>query len=83
MEIQRHILVLYKNVCCRYSLEPYHKGTSFDHLLYLSPLGENLSSGFPTRLDINQAVQPRKMAIGLKFWILEVEGLYYLCSEKQ
>ena len=35
---------------------------------------ENLSSGFPTR----QAVQPQKMARGLKFWIKEVEGLYYL-----
>ena len=27
------------------------------------------------------AVQPHKMATGLKFRIKEVEGLYYLCSE--
>ena len=32
---------------------------------------------------INQAVQLKKMARGLKFWILEVEGLYYLCSENK
>ena len=43
----------------------------------------NQSSGFPTRFHTNQAVQPHKMARGLKFWILEVEGLYYLCSENK
>ena len=31
---------------------------------------------FRTWSDTNQAVQPQKMAIGLK-----VEGLYYLCSD--
>ena len=36
---------------------------------------ENLSSGFPTRSDTNRAVQPQKMARGLEFPILEVEGL--------
>ena len=36
---------------------------------------------FPTRSDTNQAVQPKKMARGLKCRIYEVEGLYYLCSE--
>ena len=30
---------------------------------------ENLSSGFPTRSDTNLAVQPQKMATGLKFQI--------------
>ena len=30
---------------------------------------ENLSFGFPTRSDINWAVQPQKMARGWKFWI--------------
>ena len=30
---------------------------------------ENLSSGFPTRLDTNWAVLPQKMASGLKCWI--------------
>ena len=29
----------------------------------------------------NRAVQPWKMARGLKFLILEVDCLYYLCSE--
>ena len=44
---------------------------------------ENLSLGFPSRSDTNRAVQPQKMARGLKFWILEVERLYYLCSENK
>ena len=35
---------------------------------------------FLTRGDTNQAVQPMKMARGWKFWIKDVEGLYYLCS---
>ena len=34
-------------------------------------------SAFPTRSDTNQAVQPHKIARGLKFRIKEVEGLYY------
>ena len=42
---------------------------------------ENRSSGFPTRSDTNRAVQPQKMARGLKFRIKKVEGLYYLCGE--
>ena len=29
----------------------------------------------------NQAIQPEKMARGLKFQIQKVEGLYYLCSK--
>ena len=33
-----------------------------------------------TRSDTNWPVQPQKMARGLKFRILEVEGLYYRCS---
>ena len=33
----------------------------------------------------NRAAKPQKMARGLIFWILEVEGLYYLhvCSAKK
>ena len=50
---------------------------------YFTVLGENLSSGFPTRSDTNPAVQPQKMARGLKFWIYEAEGLYYLCSKNK
>ena len=38
---------------------------------------------FPTRSDINQAVQLQKMDRGLKFQIEKVEGLYYLCSENK
>ena len=30
---------------------------------------ENRSSGFPTTSDTNWAVQPQKIARGLKFWI--------------
>ena len=30
--------------------------------------------------DTNRAVQPQKMARGLKFRIKKEEGLYYLCS---
>ena len=63
---------------------PYHKhtGLPFLYILYIiimhfvayaktkrgtSP--ENQSLGFPTRSDINRAVQPRKKARGLKFRI--------------
>ena len=38
---------------------------------------ENLS----TRYDTNWAVQPLKLARGLKFRIYKVEVLYYVCSE--
>ena len=46
-------------------------------------LWENRSSGFPTRSDTNQAVQPQKMATGLKFRIKGEAGLYYPCSENE
>ena len=49
------------------------KGTDFYILICLKryePYHEkNLSSGFPTRIDTNRAVQLQKMARGLKFWI--------------
>ena len=41
------------------------------------------SSRFSTRSDTNWAVQPQKMARGLKFWILVEEGLLYLCSKNK
>ena len=44
---------------------------------------DKLSSGFPTRSDTNRAVQPQKMAIGLKFQIQKVGGFHYLCSENK
>ena len=38
---------------------------------------------FPTWFDTNQAVQPHKMARGLKFRKYEVGVLYYRCSENK
>ena len=38
---------------------------------------------FPNRFDTNRAVQAQKMARSLKFWIKEVEELYYSCSENK
>ena len=38
---------------------------------------------FATWSDTNQAVQPQKMASGLKFRIEKVEGLHYLCSKNK
>ena len=46
-------------------------------------LRENRSSGFPTRSDTNQAVQPRKIARGLQKSDLGSKGLYYPCSENK
>ena len=43
----------------------------------------NLSSGFPTRSDTNQAVQTQKMARGLKFRIKKVKGFHNLCRENK
>ena len=42
-----------------------------------------LSSAFSTRYDTNRAVQPKEMARDLNFWIEEIEGSYYLCSENK
>ena len=39
--------------------------------------------GFRPGPTKNQAVQPQKMAIGLKFRIKEVESLYDLCSQNR
>ena len=38
---------------------------------------------FPTWSDTNRAVQPQKMARGLKFRIYVVEEVYYPCSENK
>ena len=38
---------------------------------------------FPTWSDTDQDEQLQKMARGLKFHIMEVEGLHYLCSENK
>ena len=42
-----------------------------------------MSSGFLTRSVTDRAVQPQKMARGLKFQIKKVKGLYYLCMENK
>ena len=46
-------------------------------------LNEKPVFGFPTRSDTNQAVDPEKMARGLKFQIYIEEGLYYPCRENK
>ena len=46
-------------------------------------LQENLFWGFWTRSDTNRAIQPQKMARGLKFRIEEEEGFYYLRSKNK
>ena len=38
---------------------------------------------FPTRSDRKRAVQPQKIARGMPFFIKEVEGLFYPCSENK
>ena len=36
--------------------------------------------GIPIGYDTNRNVQLQKMAMNFKFWSLELERLYYLCS---
>ena len=55
---------------------------SMSYLIWASTW-ENRSSGVPTRSNTNRAVQLLNMARGLKFWIYEVEGLYYPCSKNK
>ena len=50
---------------------------------YMSLVVRNRSWGLPTRSDTNRAVQPQKMAIGLKFRIYIEEGSLYPCSENK
>ena len=40
-------------------------------------------SMFPTRSYINRAVQPQKIARGLKVQVWKVEKLFYRCSENK
>ena len=58
-----------------------------DHLSYhmsnMSRITRNLSLRFLTRSDTNWAVQPQKMARGLKFQTWEEEGLYFLDIAKK
>ena len=54
-----------------------------NHGLIWVPSRENLSSGFATRYDSNRPAQPHRLATVLRFWIQQVDLLYYLCSEQQ
>ena len=49
----------------------------------MSLVEKNWSSWFPTRSHTNRAVQPQKMARGLKFRILIEEELHYPCEENK
>ena len=74
-------LALYSPVCVGPGRKPrrpvfsqrgsYVSYTFIDPVLHVpyEPCCENLSSGFPTRSDTNQAVQSQKMAGCLKFWV--------------
>ena len=46
----------------------HSKGQQMYHI-WSCVIKKNLSSGFLTRSDTNQTVQPQKLARGLKFWI--------------
>ena len=43
----------------------------------------NPTMSFPNRSDKNRAVQAQTLARGCRFWILNVEELYYPCSENK
>ena len=59
-----NIAVAQADLCLSCSHEPHHKKTCL---------------GFQTRSS-NLALQTQKLAKDLKFWIYEVEGLYWLCG---
>ena len=44
---------------------------------FTHPVTRKPDFGFPTRSNINQAVQAQRMVRGLKFWISVEEGLQY------
>ena len=49
----------------------------------MSLVVRKLVFGVSDQSDTNRAVQLQKIATGLKFWIKEVEGLFYPCSENK
>ena len=72
----------------RHLLNARYKDRLIKHGLVLLKLDvsrvmRNPTFWFPTWSGTNQAVQLQKMARGLKFRILKVEGLYYLYSENK
>ena len=68
------MLIMIKPRCKKTELSP----TEIDEM---SRVARKPVFRVPTRSDTNRAVQPQKMARGLKFQIKEVEGSYYLCNE--
>ena len=50
---------------------------------YLSAARQNMCSGFLTRSNTEQDVQPQKMARSLKFQTYNVDGVFYLCRENK
>ena len=58
------------------------QGLSY-HMSNMSRITRNLSLRFLTRSDTNWAVQPQKMARGLKFQTWEEQGLYFLDIAKK
>ena len=64
---------LTKELESRFVLKPY---TCFE------PRSKEPVFGFSNRSNTNRAVQPQKIAGGLKFQIKEVEGLYYVAKSK-
>ena len=49
----------------------------------MSRVARKFVFGVLTSSDTIRAVQPQKMARGLKFRANKIEGLYYLCSENK
>ena len=49
----------------------------------MSSVARKLSSELSTRSNAKGNVRQQKMARGLKFRILKVNGYYFLCSEKE
>ena len=49
----------------------------------MSSVTRNFASELTTRSNARRAIRQQKMARGLKFRILKVNGYYYLCSEKE
>ena len=59
-----------------------HHITELQNSTKCAAMKENLSSGFPTKSDTNRALQPLKMARGLKFQIQEEGFTIYVAKTK-
>ena len=78
------ILSTFLYACKRWNLTAeLEKGTQALEIQKLSRVMRKLTFWFPTWSDTNQAVQLQKMARGLRFSDLKVEGLYYPCGENR